>query len=389
MKTLVIGLGISGRAACRLLLKLGHKVVAVDRTPVELEGVETLEESLITSVKGFDLVVTSPGINPAHPLYQDALHEGVELISEIELGFRQLKGKRVIGITGTNGKTTTTMLVTHVLQSVGIDAVAVGNVGRALSDELVEREASTYVVELSSYQLELIYTPLLDGAAVTNITPDHLDRYKSFEAYRNAKLRIKSLLKPSGTLYFNEKPGLEFNEKAAFALCRGEGVTAEQFERALSTFKKPPHRLQKVLEIEGISFYNDSKGTNVEATIAAVESLPGPIHLIAGGVDKGSDYKEWIVPFSSKVAALYLIGEAAPLITAALEKEFPLFQCGTLLQAIDRAYEEAQSPAIILLSPGCASFDQFKNYADRGEQFEKAVSMKCPKSLQCIPEDRL
>lgn len=376
MKTLVIGLGVSGKAACKLLLKLGHTVVGVDKAPIQLEGVETLSESTLTSVKGFDLVVTSPGIPPDHPLYRAAIKENVELISEIELALRQLTNQRVLGVTGTNGKTTTTMLVTHVLKYAGINAVAVGNVGHAFSEELVDGCADTYVVELSSFQLELINSPIFDGAAIINITPDHLDRYTDFEEYKGAKLKIKNLLKEDAAFYYNEKPGLEHNEKAAWALCQHEGVTFDVFQKALLTFKKPPHRLQKVADIDGISFYNDSKGTNIEATIAAVQSLPGPIHLIAGGLEKGGDFSDWIVPFSSKVAAIYLIGRAAPSIEKALTGHFPLYHCHEMLKALDLAHELATPPAIILLSPGCASWDQFKNYIERGELFESAVRLK-------------
>jgi UDP-N-acetylmuramoylalanine--D-glutamate ligase len=324
------------------------------------------------------------------------------------------------------------------------------------------------VIELSSYQLETMVTPILEAATILNITPDHLDRYGNMENYAKAKSLIQKVMKNDAPLYlsqqvmkeyahlFNEnqrriyyprpeqpllnasqphdstivesrelsrsskavvpaadsinirlfgydpacfiysdKKHIIFNQKieyilpnsyrgiishdveniiAAYALCRQFGVTPQQFDHALQTFTKPPHRLQFVRCLNNITFIDDSKGTNVDAVIRAVESLEGPILLIAGGVDKGWSYYSWLQPFKNRVKAMYVIGQAAEKMVQELSIALAVHRCGTLAEAINAAHAEAEPGDIVLLSPGCASFDMFRDYAHRGEEFQRVVS---------------
>jgi len=419
---LVVGLGVSGRSAVACLLHFGATVTAVDRNRSTLEsqevlalrekGVQLYHEDEITSLDPFGALVVSPGIPQTHVLYAKARAEGKIILGEIELACQLLEGT-FLGITGTNGKTTVTLLVTHVLRHCGFNAIALGNVGTPLTQQCMQPQNrdSIYVVELSSYQLETMHTPIISAGVILNVTPDHLDRYNSLEEYAEAKFQLLNCLTPNGVCYIEENCLREFghllkgreaqrygysadceinidimpahiqrkkshdaeNIMAAYALCAYVGVTNEQFFDALSSFKKPAHRIEFVREFKGITFYDDSKGTNLDAVVRAVESISGPIVLIAGGVDKGAPYTPWIEAFGGKVRAIFAIGQAAPKIQKDLAGAILVTLCVSLEEAVLKATNFAAAGETVLLSPGCSSFDMFKDYAHRGEVFQGIV----------------
>jgi|JI10StandDraft_1071094.scaffolds.fasta_scaffold01968_11 UDP-N-acetylmuramoylalanine--D-glutamate ligase len=374
MKALIIGFGISGKGAAKLLLQKGYEVVAVDRSLVEFPGVTVLPES--ADIGPVDLTILSPGIPRDHPQAK-----GREVIGEGELGIQNLTN-RAIGITGTNGKTTLTFLMAHLLHSAGMKARVLGNVGKSLAEYACNPNPEEFlVIELSSYQLETMTTKGLDFALITNIAPDHLDRYPSFEAYKQTKYHIASLLKQGELL--DEDSYLQLTDdkrywevrdqslfRAALALCLKLGISWDIFKEGLRTFQRPPHRMEWVRNVSGIDFINDSKGTNVEAVLYGLSLLKGPVQLIAGGRGKGESLEKWKKAFPGKVKQIFAIGEMAPQ----LAKEFENVQrCENLEEAIKKAYEEASRGDTVLLSPGGSSFDQFRNYEERGGVFKEMV----------------
>lgn len=428
-RVLVIGLGISGSSAAHFLLDQCAHVHGVDRNPTSPEaealksrGATIGPDSEAFEVGAFDLVIVSPGIPQAHPLCAAAREAGIETIGELELGCRFVK-QRMIGVTGTNGKTTVTLLITHVLNQSGRKAKALGNVGVPLTKEIAAAgEDDILVAELSSYQLDTLRSPILDAAVILNVTPDHLDRYGDMEAYALSKFQIHKCLKPGMSLYvekatldkygyFEVTPIYTYgyekqdniytdlkslyvnrlkvaclpeeyqgrrshdleNVMAAFAMCRIFGVTAKQFFSALATFKKPSHRIEFVLERSGVAYYDDSKGTNIDAVIRAVEKMKSNVVIIAGGVDKGAAYTPWIDAFQGKVKAICAIGEAAQKIEHQLSHAIPVTKHGSLEEAVKTASSLAESGESVLLSPGCSSFDMFRDYVHRGEEFQRLV----------------
>lgn len=435
-KVLLLGLGVSGRSAAEFLLSRGADLLAVDRNAdvlqnnaevIELKkkGLRTALDSSQIDIGQFDCVVVSPGISQTHPLYIQAKAAQKEILGEIELACRFLKGT-FLGITGTNGKTTVTLLVTHVLNQSGRSAQALGNVGTALTSHCGHQSGSDeiLVVELSSYQLETMQQRILDAAVLLNVTPDHLDRYSTMDAYAEAKIHIADCLKEGAPFFIEEKCFNEFkhllskhipktygyssdctyhtdlhqlfsgkkiecslpsfyqgkrshdleNIMAAYALCRTVGVTPKQFLKALETFKKPAHRIEFVCTINGVAYYDDSKGTNIDAVIRAVETMKSKeIILIAGGVDKGSAYSPWIEAFRNKVKQICAIGQAAPKIVKDLAHAIPVECFESLQAAVQYAAKAARKGDIVLLSPGCSSFDMFRDYAHRGQEFQRFV----------------
>jgi UDP-N-acetylmuramoylalanine--D-glutamate ligase len=435
---LVFGLGVSGRKAAKLLIDRGMKVTAVDSRSLLLKtdpevsllcekGLLLLDEKTIDFAK-YSFGVLSPGIPFSHPFVCRANEGGLEFIGEIELAFRFLPATAknpMLGITGTNGKTTVTLLVEHVLKGSGRLARALGNVGVPLI-EAVENLApdETCVIELSSFQLEALKSKSLDAGVILNITPDHLDRYGSMENYAKAKSLLFDAVKQGGKcfadhktysefskylphqvevygydpslalwsdgkqLFYCGKPAFELpsdlkgrkshdleNLMAAFALCFSLGVQPVEFLKGYSSFAKPEHRIEYVTEIQGIKFYNDSKGTNIDAVVRAVESLPGPIHLIAGGVHKGAPYTSWKSAFEGKVKSVFAIGEAAKMIQKDLEGTVEVILCEKLEDAVQSAFKIAAFGETILLSPGCSSYDMFKDYEHRGREFKRIVHL--------------
>ncbi|MCX6990856.1 MAG: UDP-N-acetylmuramoyl-L-alanine--D-glutamate ligase [Chlamydiae bacterium] len=434
-KLLVIGMGVSGRASAELLLARGSTVIGVDTNAealaslqeiqsLEGRGVFVFSDKEPIDISSFDEIVISPGIPSTHPMIEQARRCNIPVIGEAELAFRQLKEHRAVAITGTNGKTTVTLLIEHVLNSSGYKARALGNIGSALSKFLQLLEPGEIIVaELSSYQLETMTTRVFDAAVLLNITPDHLDRYDSMDQYAAAKCRLQGCLKTAAPFFVfsqaakdfghlisdhfttfgedlssnfwtdghvvKESESVEFffpkefdssfkhdslNALAAWALCKTLGVTKEQFCQALVTFKKPAHRIEFVGLIDGVAYYDDSKGTNIDATLQAVAAMKGPVFLIAGGVDKGSSYLAWKEPFHNKVKEVFVLGQAAEKIRKELGPFFKVTSVGSLSQAIDLAASSALAGDVVLLSPGCSSLDMFRDYAHRGEEFQKCVN---------------
>lgn len=431
---LVVGLGLSGLSAAEFLLHKGWQVAATDKNVSKVlqnpevkllvaRGVPVFGEEENLCVDSFDLAVISPGVHPDQNLIKKIRETNIECIGEAELAFRFLQ-QPAIGITGTNGKTTVTLFIEHVLEHAGIPAAALGNIGVPLAKHLSTLSKDAVVcVELSSFQLETMQKQVLDCAVLLNITPDHLDRYKDIEDYARAKARIAHLLKPEGKLFVEEECFKQYghllpkekverygydhnlecytdlkdiysyqkkigdlpkdlqgkkshdleNFLAVFSVINFLKVPYEKLVQAYNTFEKPHHRIEFVREVDGIEFYDDSKGTNIDAVIRAVESLSRPIHLIAGGVHKGSSYKPWLKAFSEKVKKVFAIGEAAPIIQKDLNPDIPVEICQTLEEAVMKSFKEAQSGDAVLLSPGCASFDMFRDYADRGDKFVSIV----------------
>lgn len=401
MKALVLGYGVSGKASAALLKAQGCEVIAVDRKKIEAD-IPVFLDGADVSLDGIEQLVLSPGIARVHPLVQRALEKGIEVTSEIELAFRLIRN-RCLGITGSNGKTTTTLLVMHVLNAAGRKTRAVGNVGAALAEAVLAAHAEEIlVIELSSFQLETLCDPKLDAAVCLNITPNHLDRHASMQEYAAAKAQIGQCLKPGGKLFISSQVFTEFSElfrkeeiqvleenvaaispleyiqlgkqnvDAAFALCAFMGVTREQFASAVKTFRKPPHRVEWVAELRGVQYFNDSKATNVAAVMHAVSLMQRPVVLIAGGVHKGASYRPWIECFRKKVRLVIAYGEAAPLIREELGKEVEVVE--TLEQAVARAKRFAKPLECVLLSPGCSSYDQFRSYEHRGDEFKRMVN---------------
>lgn len=436
-KVLVIGLGLSGRAAARFLMHRGAQVTAVERN-LELintheevkelveKGLSAMHETVIFDVHHFDLVVVSPGVPPSNPHYKAARKAGLEIIGEVELACRYIQ-QPVIAITGTNGKTTTTLLVAHVLNHAGKPALALGNVGLPLTAELdsdaFALENNILVLELSSFQLDTLHTKVVDVGVVLNITPDHLDRYATMNDYALSKLHLKDCLKPGGKFYLYDVTFQEYkhllddkqltygyrptstiycdknhvyeqkialfslpnkyqdveshdveNLIAAYILCKEMGVTTQQFLEGFSTFKKPAHRLEFVRTIKDIAYYDDSKGTNLDAVIRAVNTLDREIVLIAGGVDKGAAYTPWISAFAGKVKGVFAIGQASKKIKEDLSTSLLVEERTSLEAAVKDATTFAKPGQAILLSPGCSSFDMFRDYAHRGEEFQRIVN---------------
>lgn len=393
---LVVGFGISGKSAAAFLEKKGRNVlVHDDHQDLKFHG----------DFSSIDQVVVSPGVPKTHPIYLEALQRNIEVIGEVELACRAIR-QPAIAVTGTNGKTTVTMLIAHILEEAGREVKLLGNGGTPLTSEIEESSEAILVLELSSFQLETLQTPILDAAAILNITPDHLDRYDGMEEYARAKVGIHRSLKKGGQLFIEENCAKQYssllqgvvyqtygesdpialpcelagkktheteNFMAAFALCRQMGVAPEKIVAAFESFKKPPHRIEFVADIDGVSYYNDSKGTNIDAVIRCIQSLPGPIILIAGGVDKGATYRSWIEPLQGKVKRIMTLGLAASKIEEELKTHFPIERCRDLTEAVELSEKYAVSGDQIVLSPGCASFDMFKNYAHRGDEFKRLV----------------
>lgn len=399
-KALVIGFGISGQAAAEFLLQKGYEVVCADKVKKTCHlPIEPVSDAQEFSDWDFDLAVLSPGIPSNHPLALQAKRRQTELIGELELGCRDLQ-QPCIGITGTNGKTTVTSLISHILNKNGQKAKALGNIGTPLTKYLLNADSrETLVLELSSFQIETMQSKCLDFAAILNITPDHLDRYPSFIDYGKVKCRIGDFLKPKGTLFLSDDVMQYFhpfvknfpsqlipetfsvghdnihpiNLSAAFLICKNFGISMEAFTNALKTFKKPLHRLQFIKKIQGIAFYNDSKATNLDSVIQAVASLEKNIWLLAGGSDKGASFVPWISSFRNKVKGLFVFGQTAGKIQKELGKEYPVTITKDLAEALHKAFGNARPGEKILLSPGCASYDQFKNFEHRGEVFQREV----------------
>ena len=456
-RALVVGLGRSGVASAFFLQEHGAKVTVSDaksETQLQDEIAALLDRgvSIETGRHGErtfrdqDLIVVSPGVPSDQPQLQHARSLGIPVIGEVELAFRFLKGK-VIAITGSNGKTTTTTLVGEILAKSGKKTLVGGNIGTPVISLVSQSAADSMVVlEISSFQLETIqqFRPWI--AAVLNITPDHLDRHHTFQAYVDAKERIFENQRPagvgknqqsgdygvlnaddaaaaglkgkvkSGLCWFSrrhpvdcgayvagdqivfQQNGLEQkvlgrsdiqlkgahnleNVLAAVTIAMLAGCQPEQIRKAVAEFRAVEHRLELVATVNGVAFYNDSKATNVDATVKALESFPGKIHIILGGKDKGSDYTALNALLRERARAAYLIGAAAEKIGSQIQGTTPLVRSGTLERAVRQAFEASAPGDIVLLAPACASFDQFENYEHRGRAFKELVHSLTPVTL--------
>lgn len=394
MKTVVLGLGISGRAAATFLLSRGVSVIGVDRNIENLEKTfevqQLVSQGLVLSKEDLSLdrvdrIILSPGIPLSHPLVMQAQKNRIEVIGEIEFAFRHLRN-RCIGITGSNGKTTTTLLIAHVLKQAGFSSYALGNVGTGLSTYLLDpKPEDILVVELSSFQLETLKQQCLDFALILNITENHLDRYPSMKEYVDAKLSIQHCLKESGVLFVSRQvsslcPGTIFdledtaqNQQAAFAICSQFGITKEMFCKALASFRKPLHRIEDIGSVNGVAFFNDSKSSNIESVMYAVRQFSSPLILIVGGFDKGSSYVPWIQCFKGKVKHVVAYGMARDKIEREIGSEIPCTKVGPFAEAVDLAIAMGEEKDTVLLSPGCSSYDQFPNFERRGEAFRELI----------------
>jgi UDP-N-acetylmuramoylalanine--D-glutamate ligase len=436
-KALVVGIAKSGLASVELLAKQGAEVRATDlRLPASdaLHELEALQASFaLQSPDVFeraDLIVLSPGVPTDLEPLEAARKRGVTVMGEVELASYFLQGP-VIGITGSNGKTTTTALAGHILQESGIPVQVGGNIGTPVTAMIDSSRPDQWnVLELSSFQLETVCRFRAQIAVALNVTPDHLDRHHSFENYAAAKGRLFETQQagdwavlnaddpvcvgyaaktPASSVWFSSThavtPGVSLRETelwldgerlmpsaeipirgrhnventmAAAAACRLAGASLAQIARAVRTFRAVEHRLEFVRNVSGVDFYNDSKATNVDATLKALDAFAGGLFVILGGKDKGSDYTVLRGPLSQKARAAMLIGAAAAKIRKQIEGAVPLYDSRTLDVAVHDAYGLARPGDTVLLAPACASFDQFDNYEHRGRAFKALAAQLEP-----------
>jgi len=408
-RALVLGLARSGEAAALALARRGVQVVGVDRREdidsgrLREEGVEVvLGADDPELLDGVDLLVKSPGVPPAAPLAAAARERGVTVWSEVELGFRLLANP-ILGVTGTNGKTTTSELLGNIFRAAGSDVAVAGNVGRPLTGlDGALGDGAWIVCELSSFQLEDVDTFRPHIAVLLNLAPDHLDRHETFEDYRAAKLRIFEnqtaddvAVVPRG---FGPIPGeakrIEFsledelladpaipgehnreNAAAATVAARAAGIPDDAIAAGLSSFAGVPPRLELISEVGGVRFVNDSKATNPEAAERALSAYPPGIRLILGGSRKGIPFERLAKrAAASGVAQAYLIGDSADEIAEVLAAEGVRFTYSRdLPTAVQDAFRDADPGEVVLLSPACASYDQFRDFEERGERFRELV----------------
>jgi UDP-N-acetylmuramoylalanine--D-glutamate ligase len=384
VRAIVYGQARSGRSAAERLLEAGDDVVVVDRALGNEDDLSLLD--------GAGLLVKSPGVPGEAALVAAARRRGVPVWSEVELGYRLLRGARLIGVTGTNGKTTTAELLGAILRADGRDVAVAGNVGTPLTSV---RRADWVVCELSSFQLEDVHELACEVAVLLNLEPDHLDRHRTFDAYRSAKLRIferaGTAVVPRGFSFGNSYRPItvvEFsagdplpaeplirgahnreNAAAAAAAAGAAGVGDAAIADALRAFTGVSHRLELVGERDGVRYVNDSKATNVAAARRALAAyVDEPVRLILGGSLKGEDFAPLAAAIGPNVRSIHLIGEAAPSLAAALSGREALLD-GDLARAVAHAARLASPGDVVLLSPACASYDQFENFERRGEAF--------------------
>lgn len=431
--TLVIGAGKSGVAAANFLAARGEAVSLNDAKaqpdlPMPLDERVTRvfgrdDEALLDGVRE---IILSPGVPLTIPLLLRAKELGIPITGEIELAYRHLRGT-VIAITGSNGKSTTTALIGHILHVAGRQPIVAGNIGEPLTAALDLEKPRAYVLELSSFQLETVDTFHADVALLLNVTPDHMDRYPNFDAYAAAKHRIfrnqrgddvailnaverraaprpavartwhfsasqhveqgafldgdRMVLRldgnerhiPRSSLKLQGLPNVE-NALAAWLAARAAGVDDVDVQIAFGSFDGLPHRMVLVREVDGVRFVNDSKGTNVDATLKSLEGYDASsVLLILGGKDKAGEFERMRQLISEKARYVLTIGAAAGRIATALEGSATIVPLGDMAHAVQWAREHAKAGDTVLLSPACASFDQYRNFEHRGEHFEELV----------------
>jgi UDP-N-acetylmuramoylalanine--D-glutamate ligase len=430
---LVIGAGKSGVAAANFLAAQGEAVSITDSN-AHPELPEPLRDDVVrffghqdeSALAGVTNIVLSPGVPATIPLVQRAAALGIPIVGEIELAFRRLQGQ-VIAVTGSNGKSTTTALIGEILRVAGRQPVVAGNIGEPLIRALDLEKPRTYVLELSSFQLETVESFRANVALLLNVTPDHMDRYPNFNAYAAAKYRIfrnqesgdvaitnasdrrgaprdskarqlrfsasqevdegayldgdQLVLRldgqerriPRSSLKLEGNANVE-NALAAWLAARAAGVDDMDVQIAFGTFTGLPHRMVLVRELDGVRWVNDSKGTNVDATLKSLEGfVPASVILILGGKDKAGEFERMRGLVQSKARTVLTIGAAADRVAAALDGVAEIVPAGDMQHAVEWARANAKSGETVLLSPACASFDQFRNFEHRGEHFEELV----------------
>lgn len=437
-KVLVLGLGETGLSSLRWLAAQGARLSVADtrENPPGLDALKTELPQVSIHTGAFkaanfadvDLIVASPGVPLAEPEIQAAIQRGVSVVGDVEL-FAQYRpaSAKVIAITGANGKTTVTTLVGEICKAAGLKTIVAGNIGLPVLEALMMETPDVYVLELSSFQLETTSNLQIDAATMLNLSEDHMDRYTSFQDYAIAKARIfynaklQVLNRDDAWSMMMARPKLAqvtfglgddgensfglrqvdgdtwlcegdkelinlqdlkvvglhnaANALAAVALCRGIGVDYAHIIQTLYNFKGLPHRVEWVANIDDVDYYDDSKGTNVGATCAALTGLAQKVVLIAGGDGKGQDFTPLAAAVADNASAVVLIGRDAKLIEAVLiPTNIPLYQAIDLPEAVNIAKKLAKADEAVLLSPACASFDMFKNYVHRAEVFVAAVN---------------
>lgn len=449
-RLVILGGGESGTGAALLAKVKGFDVFVSDqgsikekyrddlvRNKIEFEEQQHTEEKILNA----DLVIKSPGIPDKAEIVKKLKAKGVEIIDEIEFGFRYINGK-VIAITGTNGKTTTTLLTYHLMKSAGFSVSLAGNVGESLARKVANGDADWYVLEISSFQLDGTKTLKPEIGLLMNITPDHLDRYEyQLQNYINSKFRlIQNMDSGSKFIYYSDDeiitrelasrsipaakipvslrsshaPAfydgslMQFNLSEKFSIAQADttlkgphnlintmaavsavhlaGAKLESIREGLKTFKNAPHRLEPVGTVNGVDFVNDSKATNVDSVVYALGSYKQPLVWIAGGIDKGNDYNLIKDQVKEKVKALICLGTDNKKLKDFFGGIIPVIrETQSVEELVQIALQEAQKGDVVLLSPACASFDLFKNYEDRGDQFRKAVEkLKKEKENQLV-----
>lgn len=431
----VVGLGTTGVSCVRYLRQQGYEVAAFDtrvappgcdRLLRDFPDLETHTGAIDPNLfRGMDFAVVSPGVPLHHPQLQKVRAEGIELLGDVEL-FARANHRPVIAITGANGKSTVTTLVGEMCLRAGLSTTVAGNIGLPVLDALAAGMPDVFVLELSSFQLEATRSLNAVAATVLNITPDHMDRYASLDEYADAKARIFSgdglmvlnredarvsaMARPGrrcvtfslqaprndheyGIVQRSEGPWLAVGEQllmpcaevrlqgahnwsnvlASFALVSAMTLPAEAARAAASEFSGLKHRTEVVGEQAGVLWINDSKGTNVGATAAALAGMARPVVLIAGGDGKAADFRVLREAVDGRVRALVLIGRDGPLIADALQDLCPVTYASDMADAVRKAGRAARSGDVVLLSPACASFDMFRNFEHRGDVFRAAV----------------
>jgi UDP-N-acetylmuramoylalanine--D-glutamate ligase len=434
VRTLIVGLGATGLSCARFLARSGVEVAVTDsrEQPPALAAMQQELPDIALFLGGFDSeafaraqrIVVSPGVSLQQPLLVDAQRRGVEVIGDIEL-FARTASAPVVAITGSNGKSTVTTLVGAMARRAGKDVRVGGNLGVPALDLIQEQEPELYVLELSSFQLESVSSLRPYAATVLNLSPDHLDRYDSLTSYAQAKQRVYrgaavqvvnrddplacALADGSGAIIgftLQQPDGQDFgvrvagnaswiakggerwmpvaevrmpgrhnlaNALAALALGEAAGLDRSTMLQVLREFQGLPHRAQWVGEYQGVRWFNDSKGTNIGAALAAIQGFDGPLVLIAGGLGKGADFHQLAEGMDDRVKAVVLLGEAAQEIADALAGRFDTVFVSDMNKAVRSAAALAHAGDTVLLSPACASFDMFRDYQHRGEVFMQAV----------------
>lgn len=439
-KMVILGGGESGKGTALLAHKKGFEVLVSDAGPISEEVKKAFSKAAISweenghttsQILQADIVMKSPGIPDAAPIVKTILEKGIKVVSEMEFAKPYTQAK-IIGITGSNGKTTTTLLIYHLLKNAGINVGCAGNIGQSFAQQVAEQNFDVYVLEISSFQLDDIHTFAPDLGVITNITPDHLDRYNNdFSQYVAAKLKLTAFQTNEQFLLFNsddeilktavqqsptsaqkipygfslpQKEGTTYgddtiqithqnkttminstqfplqgrhnllNAMAAVTVARLLDVSNASIRESLSNFTAVEHRLERVLKIQNRTYINDSKATNVNAAFYALESMEGATVWIVGGVDKGNDYSALMPLVRKKVKAIICLGKDNEKIMESFSQVVDVMaETQSMNEAVKMAHQLAGKKEYVLLSPACASFDLFENYEDRGNQFKAAV----------------